>query len=156
LFEEEEKEIVFEEKDSKDIDPEEEIFDEVKTTRSGRVSRLVHKYVTMHHAHLQTQAIDPQEYNIDTAKVIAQMINKMNIQFVQTYSLAKGIKAFGAEEHQAAHEEMKQLHNHVVFIPLLVEELTQIEKRRAMESLIFLTEKKDGRIKARTCANRST
>ena len=25
-----------------------------------------------------------------------------------------------------------------------------------MESLIFLTEKKDGRIKARTCANRST
>jgi hypothetical protein len=37
-----------------------------------------------------------------------------------------------------------------------VEELTQIEKRRAMESLIFLTEKKDGKIKARTCTNGST
>jgi hypothetical protein len=110
----------------------------------------------MHHAHLQTQAIDPQEYNIDTAKVITQMINKMNMQFVQTYSLAKSIMAFGADGHQAAYEKIKQLHNCVVFIPLLVEELTPIEKRRAMESLIFLTEKKDGRIKARTCTNRNT
>jgi hypothetical protein len=154
--EEEKEEIVFEEEDSKEIDLEEEIFDEVKTTRSGRVSRPVYKYVTMHHAHLQTQAIDLQEYNIDTAKVIVQTINKMNMQFAQTYSLAKGIKAFGADGHQAAKKEMKQLHNHVVFIPLLVKELTQIEKRRAMESLIFLTEKKDGRIKASTCANGST
>jgi hypothetical protein len=80
----------------------------------------------------------------------------MNMQFAQTYSLAKGIKAFGADRHQAAHEEMKELCNCGVFIPLLVEELTHIEKRRAMESLIFLTEKKDGSIKARMCANGST
>jgi hypothetical protein len=153
---EEEEEIVFEEEDSEEINPKEEIFNEVKTTRSGRASRQVHKYVTMHHAHLQTQAIDPQEYNINNAKVIAQTINKMNMQFAQTYSLAIGIKAFGADGHPAAHEKMKQLHNRVVFIPLLVEELTQIEKRRAMESLIFLTEKKDGKIKAKMCANRST
>jgi hypothetical protein len=110
----------------------------------------------MHHAHLQTQAINPQEYNIDTAKVILQMINKMNMQFAQTYSLAKGIKAFGADVHQAAHEKMQQVHDCVVFIPLLVEELTPIERKRAMESLIFLTEKKDGTIKAKTCANGRT
>jgi hypothetical protein len=84
------------------------------------------------------------------------MLDYIKIQFAQTYSLAKGIKAFGANGHQAAHEEMKQLQDRVVFILLLVEELTQIEKRRAMESLIFLTEKTDGRIKARTCANGST
>jgi hypothetical protein len=34
--------------------------------------------------------------------------------------------------------------------------MTPLEKRRAMESLIFLVEKRDGRIKARTCANGST
>jgi hypothetical protein len=34
--------------------------------------------------------------------------------------------------------------------------MSQLEKRRAMESLIFLVEKRDGRIKARTCANGST
>jgi hypothetical protein len=83
IEEEEEEKIVFEEEDSKGTDPKEETFDEVKTTKSGRVSRPVHKYVTMHHAHLQTQAIDPQEYNIDTAKVIVQMINMMNMQLLR-------------------------------------------------------------------------
>ena len=34
--------------------------------------------------------------------------------------------------------------------------MTQTEKQRAMESLIFLTEKRDGRIKARACANGSS
>ena len=36
-----------------------------------------------------------------------------------------------------------------------VSKLTAQEKKRAMESLIFLVEKCDGRIKARTCANGS-
>jgi hypothetical protein len=51
---------------------------------------------------------------------------------------------------------MKQLYNQVVFKPIAIKELSMLEKRRAMESLIFLTEKKDGRIKARTCTNGST
>jgi hypothetical protein len=34
--------------------------------------------------------------------------------------------------------------------------MTQLERKRAMESLIFLVEKRDGRVKARTCANGST
>jgi hypothetical protein len=48
------------------------------------------------------------------------------------------------------------LHDPIVFKPIAIKELSTIEKRRAMESLIFLTEKKDGKIKARTCANGST
>jgi hypothetical protein len=34
--------------------------------------------------------------------------------------------------------------------------MTQLERKRAMESLIFLVEKRDGRVKARTCANGNT
>jgi Reverse transcriptase (RNA-dependent DNA polymerase) len=34
--------------------------------------------------------------------------------------------------------------------------MSQLEKQQAMESLIFLTEKRDGRVKARACANGST
>ena len=34
--------------------------------------------------------------------------------------------------------------------------MTLRERKKAMESLIFLTEKRDGTIKARTCANGST
>jgi rRNA-processing protein FCF1 len=56
----------------------------------------------------------------------------------------------------AAISEMKQLHDRAVFEPIHINEMTQVEKRRAMESLIFLVEKRDGRIKARTCANGST
>ena len=41
-------------------------------------------------------------------------------------------------------------------MPILPEDITQIEKQKAMNSLIFLTEKKDGTIKARACANGSS
>lgn len=70
--------------------------------------------------------------------------------------LGKGIKKFKEHGRKAAFGEMKQLHDRVVFEPIRVEDLTPIEKRRAMESLIFLTEKRDGTEKARTCANGST
>jgi len=34
--------------------------------------------------------------------------------------------------------------------------MTQLERKRALESLIFLVEKRDDRVKARTCAHGST
>jgi hypothetical protein len=51
---------------------------------------------------------------------------------------------------------MKQIHDRVVFEPISIEKMTMLERRRAMESLIFLTEKRDETIKARVCANGST
>ena len=51
---------------------------------------------------------------------------------------------------------MRQLHERAVFEPIRVNDMTQVERKRAMESLIFLVEKRDGRVKARTCANGST
>jgi hypothetical protein len=90
--------------------------------------------------HLNTQATHSVEYSTETAQVIAWTINAMNHQFAQTYSLSKGIKTFSKKGCQAAHKEMKQLHNRVVFKPIKVEELITIKRRRAMESLIFITE----------------
>jgi hypothetical protein len=43
-----------------------------------------------------------------------------------------------------------------VFEPVKMADMTPLERKRAMESLIFLTEKRDGTVKARTCANGST
>jgi hypothetical protein len=51
---------------------------------------------------------------------------------------------------------MKQLHERIVFNPILIEVLTTIKQRCAMERFIFLTEKKNGRTRAIICANRST
>ena len=75
--------------------------------------------------------------------------------FLETYSLTKGLKKFGEKGKQAAMKEMQQLHDRVCFEPIKLENLTPTEKKRALESLIFLVEKKSGEVKARTCANGS-
>ena len=82
--------------------------------------------------------------------------SKCNYQFIETFGLKKGLKRFGKNGYDAAMKEMQQLHERMVFKPINISELTQQEKKRAMESLIFLVQKSDGRIKARTCANGST
>ena len=65
-----------------------------------------------------------------------------------------------SEEVQAKREatmsEMKQLDDDEVYTLIKVEELMQKERARAMESLLFVMEKRDGRIKGRFCANGST
>lgn len=117
--------------------------------------RPVFKIVT-HHNHLQTQSINPTYYTDEYAKLIATTMTSMNYTFAQKYSLAKGINIFGNRGSKAAYNKMKQLHNQCVFKPINVGKLSTNERRRVMESLIFLTEKKDGTIKAQTCANGST
>jgi hypothetical protein len=50
-------------------------------------------------------------------------------QFIQTYSLKKGLKKFGECGKTAVTRKMKQLHNRVVFEPIRVKEMTQIKRR---------------------------
>jgi hypothetical protein len=71
-------------------------------------------------------------------------------------NLKQGIKCFGKEGYEAARKELRQLNEREVFKPISIQTMTHQEKRRAMDSLIFLVEKRDGRIKARACANGST
>ena len=75
--------------------------------------------------------------------------------FIQTYSLNKGLQKFGEKGRLAALKEMKQLHDHRVWEPIRFDEMTKRERKQAMESLVFLTEKRDKTIKAQTCANGS-
>ena len=67
----------------------------------------------------------------------------------------KGMKHFGNKGKEAAMNEMKQLHERNVFEPVRIEELNNNERKRAMENLIFLVEKRDGTVKGRVCANGS-
>ena len=71
------------------------------------------------------------------------------------YSLGKGLKKFQSKGYDAALGEMKQLHDRECWTPIKIQTMSQKEKDKALESLIFLVEKKDGRIKARHCANGS-
>ena len=114
------------------------------------------------HLHIQTNT-QKQQYDDTKAYVGALSIHRINqladslgeVALAQTYSLQKGLKVFGEKGTKAAHKEMKQLHDRVCFQPINPSNMTTTERKRAMESLIFLTEKRDGTVKARTCANGS-
>jgi Reverse transcriptase (RNA-dependent DNA polymerase) len=77
-------------------------------------------------------------------------------QFVETYSLKRAINKFGEDAKQAAQGEMQQLQDRDCFRPISKRELTALERSRAVESLLFVVEKKSGKKKARFCANGST
>ena len=102
--------------------------------------------------HLLTQGMKPDmEYDRTESIVMARTM----ISMVQTYSLKAGIKKFGDKAVKAAAKEMTQLHERNCFKPVDVRTLTEQERKKALESLIFLTEKRDGNIKVRACANGS-
>ena len=108
--------------------------------QSKRVSKPFHKYNTTHQAHFQSQATEPQEYCNKYAKIISQTIMTMNLQIAQAFSLLKNIWEFGNKKCQAAHK--KKLHNWIVFKLIFLEKLSNIDRKHALESLIFLTKRK--------------
>ena len=50
-------------------------------------------------------------------------------------------------------KELKQLHDLETFEPLEASSLTKVEKKNAIASLMSLTKKRDGTIKAQACAD---
>jgi hypothetical protein len=86
---------------------------------------------------------------------VNQTTVKKNHQFTQTFSLSRGMKKFGEKGCQAAVKEMEQLYERIIFDLIHADDITTVEKKCILESLIFLTEKRDGTIKCCTCANGS-
>eukprot|EP00957_Ditylum_brightwellii_P038563 2914904-Ditylum_brightwellii.AAC.1 len=97
-----------------------------------------------------------KEYTKETAHIIgtamahfnANNVSDNEYQFAQTYGLHKGLNKFGAKGTTAVNKELGQLHSRNVFEPTCLEDLSSLERKRAMKSLIFLTEKQDKTIKA--------
>jgi hypothetical protein len=87
---------------------------------------------------------------------VIQTTLKKNYQIIQKFSLSRRMKKSGKKGRQDAVKEMEKLHERNCFDSIHVYDITKVEKKRALESLISLTEKRDGTIKGRTCTNRST
>ena len=131
-------------------------------TRAGHTTKPIDR-LGFNQCHLMMQGHKATAYTVEEAKVMAHTINHLNMvardsehkhhSFVETYSLKHGLKKFGNAGCEAALKEMMQLHERAAFVPIDVSELTPAECRRAMDSLIFLVEKRDKTVKARTCAN---
>ena len=106
------------------------------------------------------------EYDSDMGIVLAKIICTLNernanrkvhegVQHVVTHTLKQAIKKWGERASSAALKEMKQLHDRKCFVPIYADSLMTEERKRIMQSLLFLVEKRDKTIKARHCANGS-
>jgi hypothetical protein len=71
------------------------------------------------------------------------------------YGLKTGLKRFGSRGDTAVTKELSQLHTMNCFRPGVPSSLTCDDRRNALSSLMFLTEKCSGKVKACACANGS-
>ena len=68
------------------------------------------------------------------------------------YDLKQRVNKFWKKAEDATEKELAQIHNMDALL-LDANKLSEKEKKNAIASLIFLTEKRDGMIKARQCAD---
>jgi len=137
--------------DHENNDAENDEESEKVTTRGGRVVKPPSRYGFNN---FQTRV---KEYSNEEAKVLVNIMQCMEqkFQFAQRYTLKKSMMKFGNRGRQAAQSELSQLNDRMVFTPIHRRDITNEEIRKSMESLMFLTEKRDGTVKARACANGS-
>ena len=69
------------------------------------------------------------------------------------FSLKAGLKQLGPRGESAVTKELSQLHAMNCFRPHHPSSLTHTDRRNALTSLMFLTEKRSGEVKVRNCAN---
>jgi hypothetical protein len=69
------------------------------------------------------------------------------------YSLKKGLKKFQKVGEAAVSKELEQLHMRETFTPQHNNDLSDSQKQKDLESLMFLKEKRDGTLKGRECAD---
>ena len=80
----------------------------------------------------------------------------LGVIMVQQFSLKSGMAKFGNCAKTAVTKELTQLHDMETYVPMDPDKMTRQQKAEALNSLIFLTKKRDGRIKSRSCADGST
>jgi hypothetical protein len=98
------------------------------------------------HTEIEVNPTNIFEYEAEEAHILA-------MAFAQTYSLVKGLKKFGSVGEEAVYAEIERLHNRGCFKPIHIESYGSESRRQLMESIMFLTEKRDGTIKARNVTN---
>ena len=73
----------------------------------------------------------------------------------QQFNLRAGLKKFGKEGKVAVKKEFTQIQDMVTYVPMDASKITEAQKQAALKFLIFLTEKRDGRMKSCACSDGS-
>ena len=69
------------------------------------------------------------------------------------YNVKKGLQIFGDKGVEAIMSEMKQIDARKVLKPVDPDSLSQYQKQKTLEYLMFLKQKRCGKIKGRGCAD---
>jgi hypothetical protein len=86
---------------------------------------------------------------------------KSNIQYIvgvilaQQYSLKKGLELFGDRADASVTKELTQIHDLGTYEPIDLKTMSYEDRKRALASLLFVTEKRNGDIKVRKVADGS-
>ena len=83
-------------------------------------------------------------------KMTKEAINehKLGVMLVQKFSLKAGTAKFGNRAKMAVTKELTQLHDMKPYIPVDPDKMTPQQRQEALNSVIFLIEKWDMRIKS--------
>jgi hypothetical protein len=131
-----------------------------QTTRTGvsfrcpataGISRNALQSVSMAGLHMPAPSLEPGQHLVEDHIVM----HVLGVVLAQQYSVNKGIQLFGDRARESVRKELQQLHDYATYTPVHAHELTPDEKKQALASLIFITEKRCGRIKSRACVNGS-
>ena len=71
----------------------------------------------------------------------------------QQHCFKAGLTIFGKEGNKAVNKELQQNHNMTTLAPIYGTKLSRQERTNALVVLMFLSQKRDGKVKARKCAD---
>ena len=108
------------------------------------------------------EQLDLKEYATIYAKIHCQfgipessniMMDETVTTILTQHHVSKGLKVFGNDGVEAVLKELRQLHERMVMEPIDGDNLSPHEKRAALQYLMFLKQKRCGKIKGRGCAD---
>ena len=83
------------------------------------------------------------------------LLHVLGVIMIQTFSLKKGLAHFGKQGEDSVMKELQQHHDMETYHPVDPKSLTAAQRREAVNSLIFLIQKRTGEVKTRSCADGS-
>ena len=79
----------------------------------------------------------------------------IGVIFAQHFSLKKGLELFGEKADAVVHKDLTQIHKMDTYEPIYKADLSIEDRKKALASLLFITEKRSRDIKARKVADGS-
>ena len=100
---------------------------------------------------LNNETNDPSESSSDKTNDVTKLAEYMFL--TEQMGWRKGLTIFKEKGESAIGKELQQIHDMEGFQPKHWHELTEEQRKKALRYLMYLKEKRDGKIKGRGCAD---